>query len=294
MSNKVGLVLIIIILGLGGIFLFYRDDFSVLKQTSQNFITNDPSIDSLKRDVQNIQDHIFTSGPLRKDNGAKGDLTVSGVIEETNKQRALANLPALNESSLLNKAAEAKIDDMFKNQYFDHISPDDKGPAELAKLVDYNFIVIGENLALGNFKNDQDLVNSWMESQGHKENILRTSYEEIGIAVRQGLFEGDMVWLAVQEFGTPSLSCPVPDQMLEQAINNNQLEITKQELNISNKKIQIDNFEPKNSSEHISLIEEYNRLIETYNILVSETRLKIGEYNNQANNYNNCLGKYAQ
>jgi uncharacterized protein YkwD len=52
----------------------------------------------------------------------------------------------------------------------------------LAKKVNYEYVVVGENLAEGDFTSDADLVKGWMDSPGHRANILNTKYEEIGIA----------------------------------------------------------------------------------------------------------------
>src|SRR6185369_15716694 len=120
-----------------------------------------------------------------------------------------SGLPALKENALLDKAAKKKLDDMFAQQYFEHINPQGKGPSDLAKSVGYDYIAIGENLALGNFKNDAELVQAWMDSPGHRANILNKQYTEIGVAVGQGTYEGKKTWLAVQEFGRPTSSCPV-------------------------------------------------------------------------------------
>jgi uncharacterized protein YkwD len=92
---------------------------------------------------------------------------------------------------------------MFENQYFAHESPTGEKVSDLAKKFGYDFLLIGENLAMGNFSSDEDLVLAWMESPGHRENILNEKYQEIGVAVKKGIFEGKEVWIAVQHFGLP-------------------------------------------------------------------------------------------
>lgn len=219
-------------------------------------------------------------------------MTAQGVISETNKQRLAGNLLALKESSLLQKAAEMKIDDMLKQQYFEHISPNGDGPAELAKKSNYDFIIIGENLALGNFKNDLDLVNGWMASPGHRANIMRSTYQEIGVAVRQGVFKGEKTWLAVQEFGTPSLACPTTNKTLLKQLDTDKAELSKQETIINQKKASLDAYQPKDDKTYGNLVREYNNLIEQYNNLVLQSKIRIQEYNLEADAYNNCLKKF--
>ena len=53
----------------------------------------------------------------------------------------------------------------------------------MAKKAGYEYISVGENLAMGNFKNDGDLVEAWMNSPGHRANILSFKYKELGVAV---------------------------------------------------------------------------------------------------------------
>jgi len=296
MFKKVVLFLVLIlVVGLAIMSFVFKKDLVSLFKTSNDFIANDPGVGSIKRDVEVAKDRIFTTNdPLRVTGEVEnqpGKLSIKGVIRETNAQRELINLNSLKESSALNKSAALKVDDMFKKQYFEHLSPTGQGPSDLAKQANYDFVIIGENLALGNFKDDKELVDAWMASPGHRENILRNGYEEIGVAVKQGMFEGQMTWLAVQEFGTPSSSCPKPDAMLAQLLDNNKLELTKEELVINEKKAALDAFPNKNSSEYAALTTEYNSLVERYNALVGETKLKVGEYNSQAQAYNDCLQK---
>lgn len=152
---------------------------------------------------------ITTPGPLRGRTDAPSQtLTASGTLAETNAHRAKAGAPQLVANAKLAAAAQAKLNDMFTQQYFEHIGPDGKGPAEWVQQSGYAYIAVGENLALGNFDGDAALVNAWMASPGHRANLLNKNFVEIGIAVGQGTFEGEKTWLAVQTFGTPTSACP--------------------------------------------------------------------------------------
>lgn len=130
--------------------------------------------------------------------------SVAEVILETNNQRKRNGLEFLSENPKLNAAANYKMRDMFSRQYFGHYAPDGtSGLAEILTRFNYQYRMAGENLAIGNFKNSAELVTLWMASPGHKENILKSNYAEIGIAVGENLFDGRQTKIAVQVFGTP-------------------------------------------------------------------------------------------
>jgi len=219
----------------------------------------------------------------------QASLSAEGVIRWTNTQREKYGLPPLKESDLLDASAAIKVEDMFENQYFDHYSPSGEDVGDLAKIVNYEFILIGENLALGNFKDDEDLINAWMESQGHRENILNERYQEIGVAVKKGIFEGRETWLAVQHFGFPLSACPQPEEELKVEIEENKKEIDDIESALNNLKNEIRRMRPRWGSEYQAKVNEYNLLLVEYNSLVTKTQTLILDYNNQVKSFNQCV-----
>ena len=236
---------------------------------------------------------VFTSSPLRAPQAKEvpsGDvvLTESGVVSWTNRHRQNNQLGALAVNAKLNTAAKLKLDDLFAKQYFEHISPTGEGPADLAKKATYEYILIGENLALGNFKNDEDLVAAWMASPGHKANILHTRFTEIGVAVGMGVYEGREVWIAVQEFGLPLSACPSPDENLKSQIESNENRLRDLAAELERRKEEIDST-PKNSPEYNQKVEEYNERVAAYNALLEDTRKLIEKYNEQVKVFNVCL-----
>lgn len=173
---------------------------------------------------------VITPPPLRGElEEPGGTLTLAGVFAETNRQRQENNQAALSANERLNQAARAKLQDMFTQQYFEHVGPDGKGPADWVEGVDYQYIRVGENLALGNFKDDADLVQAWMDSPGHRANILHPGFTEIGIAVGLETFENRRTWLAVQTFGLPASACPAPNAPLADSIDSLRTSITAAE-----------------------------------------------------------------
>jgi hypothetical protein len=182
---------------------------------------------------------------------------------------------------------------MFKQQYFEHINPQGIGPGDLARQVDYIFISEGENLALGNFSDDQDLLTAWMDSPGHRANILNTKFEEIGVAVGQGMYEGRQTWLAVQEFGKPASSCPGVDANLKAGIDSLNAEINQLGPPLQQVKSQIDSANPKTQSDYDaynSLVAQYNSAVKIYNNKVDTLKLLTGQYNAEVKDFNVCLG----
>lgn len=162
---------------------------------------------------------VITPPPLRGSfNQPAGELSAAGVLAATNQQRAAHELQALSASAALNQAAQAKLNDMFRHQYFDHVGPDGREPADWVEGVGYQYIRVAENLALGNFASDAALVQAWMDSPGHRANILHRGLADIGLAVGHGDFEGRITWLAVQTFALPRTACPVPATALASAI----------------------------------------------------------------------------
>lgn len=239
--------------------------------------------------VQEIDKQIALPKPLRIDNQpSRSFLTQAGVIQQTNMQREKYGLPPLRESPDLNRAALLKAQDMISGQYFAHLSPSEEGVTDLAKIVGYEFIAIGENLALGNFQNDEALVQGWMDSPGHRANILSLQYLEIGAAVLKGDFEGKATWLAVQHFGLPLAACPQPSKDLEAEIWQKQDQIEKLQKVLSLLKQEIEGIRPKRGTFYSEKVEEYNNYVVQYNALLSATRELIDQYNLQVVLFNEC------
>lgn len=167
-------------------------------------------------------------GPLRGPINRPGEnLTTAGILRETNRHRAINDLPSLQPNVTLDQAAQKKVADMFRRQYFAHVAPDGVGPADLVKAVRYEYIRVGENLALGNFASDADVVQAWMDSPGHRDNILHKGFTELGVAVGRGQFEGAQVWLAVQTFAAPLSSCPQVDAALQRQFDGQRAALDK-------------------------------------------------------------------
>ncbi len=105
------------------------------------------------------------------------------ILDLTNKERAKKKLPALKPNPILFLVARAHSKNMAKQQKMQH-KLDGKTPAQRVDGAGYNFRSTGENIAAGDPSwKIPGVVQAWMESKGHRENILSRKYVEIGIGV---------------------------------------------------------------------------------------------------------------
>ncbi|MBU1000816.1 CAP domain-containing protein [Patescibacteria group bacterium] len=123
------------------------------------------------------------------------------IIELTNIERQKEGLPPVLENDALNKAAALKAQNMLQENYWAHFSPSGKTPWDFMLGSGYKFTFAGENLAK-NFYQPDDVVKAWIASPTHRDNLLNPKYEDIGIAVVEGVLNGQKTTLVVQEFGT--------------------------------------------------------------------------------------------
>ncbi len=130
------------------------------------------------------------------------EITGDTVITLANQARVAGGLGELRTSNLLARAAQNKANDMLAKQYFSHNTPDGNTPWTFIKAVGYSYITAGENLAI-DFTEAESVQAAWMNSPGHKANIMNKNFEEIGIGIARGIFEGHQTTIVVQMFGTP-------------------------------------------------------------------------------------------
>ncbi len=281
------LIIILFILLGGGLFFLFREESKEQLVPFQNYTVK------AYHYVNNSLKEFFGPAILRYSGTAlQTDLTVQGVFNETNHQREAEGLQLLSYNEKLETAAKIKLADMFENHYFAHISIAGKGPSDLAEEAQYQYIVVGENLALGNFGNDVLLVQAWMDSPGHRANILKKNYKEIGVAVGEGMYEGEKRWLAVQEFGTPLDVCTVVDNNLESKIKDIKAQIKIHDDDLNKKNTELNRLRQENSPQYNEAVTVYNQLVEQYNVLTRRMKEMVLEFNGQVEAYNTCLKSY--
>lgn len=247
-------------------------------QLWESFTSSELSFNQL---VAQLQKKVFAPGPLRGSLTNPGvNLTVAGILQATNEHRASEGLKPLKLNNTLNQAATNKAENMFALQYFEHESPTGVTPADVVDNVGYEYLQTGENLALGNYESDAALVQAWMDSPGHRENIMKPSYTEIGISAIPGNFEDHHTWMSVQTFATPASACPTPTAKLQA-----QFEQQNQTLNHLDNGLtaQSDLLNSKNNQLQ-GLQDEINQLIKQGNANIKTGNDKIKEGNNIAQN----------
>lgn len=151
----------------------------------------------------------FKYTPLSNILGYATDITVEKLYQLTNEERQKRGLPSLIYNETLSQAAAKKAQDMFTKNYWAHYAPDGKTPWDFILEAGYQYKYAGENLAK-NFLFSQGVVDAWMNSPTHRENILKKDYEEVGFAVVNGTLNGEPTTLVVQMFGKPIASSLVP------------------------------------------------------------------------------------
>jgi len=124
------------------------------------------------------------------------------LLKETNARREQNGLLPLVLNSKLSLASQKKATNMFFEGYWAHISPKGETPWNFIIKEGYDYQYAGENLAR-DFDYSKSVVDAWMNSPSHKENILNPNYKEIGFAVMDGSLNGEKTTLVVQMFGTP-------------------------------------------------------------------------------------------
>jgi uncharacterized YkwD family protein len=107
------------------------------------------------------------------------------VFNLVNQERAKAGLNALTNNSALSAMALDKAKDMYNNNYFDHNSPSYGSPFDMMKTYGIQFTYAGENIAKGQ-QSPQEVMTAWMNSQGHRDNILNSHFTKIGVAYYNG------------------------------------------------------------------------------------------------------------
>lgn len=147
--------------------------------------------------------------------GYATSISVSELNNISNSYRANNGLSGLGLNAKLNNAAMAKAQDMFADNYWAHTAPDGTTGWSFISAAGYNYTVAGENLAKGFYTSDA-VIDGWMASPTHRDNVLNSQYKEVGYAVVDGVLLGDEVTLVVALYGTEYVP-PVTQKTAEPA-----------------------------------------------------------------------------
>ncbi len=146
--------------------------------------------------------------------GINANIDQKKLIDLTNVERQKKGLTPVVENEALNKAAKLKAENMFEENYWAHFAPSGKTPWDFILGSGYKFTLAGENLAK-NFYTSEEVVAAWMASPTHRDNLLNSNYKDIGMAVVEGVLNGQKTTLIVQEFATTEFIARKPAVELE-------------------------------------------------------------------------------
>jgi hypothetical protein len=199
---------------------------------------------------------------------------------------------------------------MLENNYFGHTSPTGVQAPDVAQRIGYRYKIIAENIASGTFLTNQKIVDGWMQSPGHRKNILSPEIKEIGVSVMKGKMGGKETWVAVQIFGlqSPAVStklCTPPSQQLMHGIEvkkaelrvlNERLDNLRKELDSEKTVIELDQMlGKKDSKKNYDLnvkIKTYNEKSRWHNESLAEIKAKEAVLNSMIEEYNRTLQSY--
>lgn len=123
------------------------------------------------------------------------------LIDLLNAERTQRGLSTLGTDTLLVQVAEAHSQDMVNRNFFSHTNPDGQDPGDRLDNAGYKWLTYGENIG-GGYTSPQAMFNAWMNSSGHRANLLNPNFTEIGIGYVTGGYYGHY-WTAV-------LATPLP------------------------------------------------------------------------------------
>jgi uncharacterized protein YkwD len=124
------------------------------------------------------------------------------MLARVNAVRRRAGVPALRSDGTLDRAAQAHAQDMLARSYFAHKSPEGASVRERSRARGYEWRKIGENIAEGQISVDE-VVDTWMDSPGHRRNLLDPGFTELGVGLALGRSGGRYRTVWVQNFGRP-------------------------------------------------------------------------------------------
>ncbi|WP_297132054.1 CAP domain-containing protein [Terrisporobacter sp.] len=138
--------------------------------------------------------------PEDNNNSSNNDASLNGefanfqkeVLRLVNVERSKRGLNELNLNTELSRIATLKSQDMINKNYFSHTSPTYGSPFDMMKKFNISYKTAGENIAMGQ-KTPAQVVEAWMNSEGHRANILNKNYTDLGVGVAKDS-KGTIYW----------------------------------------------------------------------------------------------------
>ena len=129
----------------------------------------------------NTNNDTSTSAPSTTPTGQYAQFQQE-VLNLVNKERTSRGLKPLTLNVKLSNVATMKSQDMINKNYFDHTSPTYGSPFDMMNKFGISYRTAGENIAMGQ-TTPQQVMNSWMNSEGHRKNILNPNFTELGVGI---------------------------------------------------------------------------------------------------------------
>lgn len=169
-------------------------------QTNENNNLNTDNNNQNNSQENNTEDdNLPNNGENQNDDNNSNDTINSDftkeqleVLEIVNKERKANGLKPLTLNKELSNVATVKSQDMINKGYFDHTSPTYGSPFDMMKSFGISYKAAGENIAKGQ-KTPSEVMNSWMNSPGHRANILSPNFTELGVGVAKDS-KGTIYW----------------------------------------------------------------------------------------------------
>jgi len=233
-------------------------------------------------------------------------LSPEEVVRYTNEFRAAHGLPPLTINPALNAAAQARAVDMKTHHYFAHQNPDTgEGPGEAIEAVGYVARASAENIAKGNWRSDQALVQGWIDSPGHRANLLNREVREIGVGLLRdgGITAGRPLarLYAVQLFGKPLSDCgELPSDRDRAAIEEVDGRLELLNTRLRDRRRELDDLQARidrasGNTERNRWIQDRNQRVGEFNQLVTEAKgvqdtlsVMIDTFNAKLADFNAC------
>lgn len=166
--------------------IFKGDEVHLPDQGSGGHSTNENSMDDNIANGNNKSENVESSQALE-------------ILRLVNAERKKQGLQELVLSHTLNGIATKKAEDMRDKRYFSHDSPTYGSPFEMLQHFGVHYSFAGENIASGQ-RSAQQVMNDWMNSSGHRANILNKNFTQLGVGYAEGGQHGtDWVQLFIKE-----------------------------------------------------------------------------------------------
>ncbi|WP_257348879.1 CAP domain-containing protein [Pseudalkalibacillus decolorationis] len=166
---------------------YNNDPFSQYRQTDRNVPPNQYAPPNFRQNGQ--QGNQPNTAPQPQDGATAISEIEKKVIELTNQEREKAGLSPLKANVKLSKVAQEKSNDMLENGYFSHNSPNYGSPFQMMQEFGVSYQSAGENIAAGQQSAEQ-VVKAWMNSPGHRRNIMNKDVTQIGVGRAKGGEQG--------------------------------------------------------------------------------------------------------